>query len=489
MAPGSPLGGCPRSDQKAMLFNSFEYLLFLVLVFIAFWALARYKMLRVVLLLLSSYIFYMAWNATFIVLIIASTLADYFCGLGLGKAEKPIARKALLVTSLVFNLGLLGLFKYADFFIGATADTLGLVGIHITPHYLNFILPVGISFYTFQSLSYTIDVYRRKIEPTKSIIEFATYVAFFPQLVAGPIVRAKEFLPQFRRPPKLTKTQANEALFLIITGMFKKVMIADYLAANYLDRVYDNPLAYSSAECWLALYGYSWQLYGDFSGYTDIARGSAKLFGFELPENFYRPWAATGPIEFWRTWHVTLGRWVQDYIYVSFGGSRHGLTRTWANMWGALFIMGVWHGAGWGYVLFALWHATGATLNRIYRDVRGIKERPPFGLKAVVLAALFQLFFMASWIPFRPASAQQSFDLMDQLMAGELWPIRISLWSWTLLIALPIIHFTPMSWVDDMRRAFVRTPTPIKLALILALAALIMHVGSQQPAPFIYFQF
>ena len=158
-------------------------------------------------------------------------------------------------------------------------------------------------------------------------------------------------------------------------------------------------------------------------------------------------------------------------------------------MWGALFIMGVWHGAGWGYVIFALWHATGATINRIWRDVRGIKERPAFGVKSVLLTAIFHLFFMASWIPFRPASPQQSYDLMAQLVAGEWLPIRISLWSWILLIALPIIHFTPMSWVDDIKRAFVRTPTPVKIMMVLALAALIMHVGSQQPAPFIYFQF
>ncbi len=473
-----------------MLFNSFEYVLFLTLVFVAFWVLARYRLLRTVLLLLASYLFYMAWNATFILLIIASTLIDYLCGLGLGRTDRPASRKALLITSLFFNLGLLGVFKYADFFIGATADALGLIGLNVEPTYLNLILPVGISFYTFQSLSYTIDVYRRKIEPTRNIVEFAMYVAFFPQLVAGPIVRAKEFLPQFLREPRLNRQQAGEGLFLILTGMFKKVVIADYLAANYLDRVFDNPMAYSSAEAWLALYGYSWQLYGDFSGYTDIARGSAKLFGFELPENFYRPWRSTGPIEFWRTWHVTLGRWVQDYIYIPLGGSKKGgRLRTWFNMGASLFIMGLWHGAGWGYVGFAIMVTIAVLANRIYRDLRGIKGPPDFGVKAVILAAVHQLYFMLIWTVFRPASLDQMHALHHQLLAGEWLPIRISWWSWALLIGMPIVHFTPVRWVRKAEQAFVAAPAPAQAIVVVALGALVMYVSSQQPAPFIYFQF
>lgn len=472
-----------------MLFNSFEYFVFLALVFVGFWSLARHRFLRVLLLLVSSYIFYMAWNATFIVLIIASTLADYLCGLGLARASKPLVRKLLLAISLIFNLGLLGVFKYADFCIGATTETLALLGVDIAPRFLNLILPVGISFYTFQSLSYTIDVYRRKIKPTKNFLEFATFVAFFPQLVAGPIVRAKELMPQFELRPKLSSQRAGEAVFLILTGLIKKVIVADYLAANFLDRVYDNPATFSTTEVWLALFGYTWQLYGDFSGYTDIARGSAKLFGFELPENFYRPWRTTGPVEFWRTWHVTLGRWVQDYVYIPLGGSRHGLYRTWFNLGACLFLMGLWHGAGWGYVVFAVMITVALLANRLWRDVRRVSGPPAFGVKAVLFATIHQFYFLFVWTFFRPASLEQSFALHDQMLAGELWPIRISGWVWLLLIGMPLIHFTPPRWYGALQTRFVRAPLPIQALIVIALATFIAHVSAQQPAPFVYFQF
>jgi len=473
-----------------MLFNSFEYMLFLVVVFMAFWAVARFRLLRTVLLLLASFIFYMAWNATFVFLIIASTLADYVIGLWLSKVESPGRRKALLASSLIFNLGLLGVFKYADFFIGATVDVAGLFGVVLHPTYLRLILPVGISFYTFQSLSYTIDVYRRKIEPTKNFIEFAMYVAFFPQLVAGPIVRAKEFLPQFLLRPSLSRKQAGEALFLILCGLFKKVVIADYLAANFIDRVFDNPDGFSSAEAWLAAYGYCWQLYGDFSGYTDIARGSAKLFGFELPENFARPWRATGPLEFWRTWHMTLGRWVQDYIYVPLGGSRKGRARTYFNLFVCFMAVGLWHGAGWAYVLFALYQSIGVTLNRIWRDIRGVKGPPPFGAKAVALCALNYVFFVGAWTIFRPASLDQMYALWHQMfLAGEWWPMRIGVWAWVILVTMPVIHFTPVRWVAMAQDRFTRLPAIVQAAVVLGVGSLVMYVGSRQPAPFIYFQF
>jgi alginate O-acetyltransferase complex protein AlgI len=472
-----------------MLFNSLEYFLFLSLAFIGFWSLARYRFLRVSLLLLSSYVFYMAWNATFIALIIASTLIDYLSGLGLARAKRVVTRKALLAASLFFNLGLLALFKYADFCIDATTQSLALVGVEIAPRYLNLILPVGISFYTFQSLSYTIDVYRRKIRPTKNFLEFATFVAFFPQLVAGPIIRAKELLPQFERTPRLTSRQTGEALFLILSGLIKKVVIADYLAANFLDRVYDDPMAFSSTDVWLALYGYSWQLYGDFSGYTDIARGSAKLFGFELPENFHRPWRSTGPIEFWRTWHVTLGRWVQDYIYIPLGGSRYGRYRTWFNLGACLFVMGLWHGAGWGYVLFAVMITVALLANRIWRDLNNIQGPPSFGAKAVLLACVHQIYFMLIWTVFRPASLDQMHALHAQLLACEVWPISVPVWVWVIFIAMPLVHFSPRRWVDVLQERFCSAPLWAQAAIAIAIGTLIMHVSSQQPAPFVYFQF
>jgi D-alanyl-lipoteichoic acid acyltransferase DltB (MBOAT superfamily) len=431
----------------------------------------------------------MSWNATFIVLIIGSTVIDYAVGRGLANTEASGKRKALVTISVLGNLGLLGLFKYADFFIGAVADGLQLTGIDVDPPYLHLILPVGISFYTFQTLSYTIDVYRRRIPPHESFIEFATFVAFFPQLVAGPIVRASEFLPQFKQKPSLDYAKATDAVFLILVGLFKKVVIADFLAFNYLDRVFKDPSAYSSLEILIALYGYTWQLYGDFSGYTDIARGSAKLFGFELPENFDRPFNTTGIIEFWRKWHITLSRWVQDYIYFSLGGSKISQTRTYVNLFFTFFLMGVWHGAGWNFILFGLLHATGLAINRIYRDVRGIKGPPGPGLHRSALVFLNVHFFVLQWPIFRSPSIPKMVELYETLFAGQWVPLRVPPWVWVVLVGMYVGHFTPKEWLDTIRLRAKALPFPVQVLLVALLAGFIMYVGRQQAAPFIYFQF
>lgn len=471
-----------------MLFNSFEYVIFLVVAFAAFWALARMRVLRTVLLLVASYVFYMSWNATFIVLIVASTLIDYVIGLQLDRRDEPGYRKSLLLVSLVVNLGMLGLFKYADFGISAVADVLDALGMAYEPTYLNLVLPVGISFYTFQTLSYTIDVYRGKLKATKSFIEFATFVAFFPQLVAGPIVRAKEFLPQFEHDPKLDSRQVGEGLFLILCGMAKKIAVADFLAVHWIDRVFEDPATFSSTEVWIACYAYTWQLYGDFSGYTDIARGSAKLFGFELPENFQRPVATTGPIEFWRRWHITLSRWVQDYIYIPLGGSQKGEVRTYVNLFITFFVMGVWHGAGWTFVIFGIWHASGITLNRLYRQLRP-DDGPWTGWKKVAGYLLLLHFLVVHWPMFRSPTLERMWEMYDQMFAFELMPIRAGAWVWVVLIGMFVIHYTPWRWVERVQEAMVKLPPPAQAAVVAAVGAALMWIGAEQAAPFIYFQF
>ena len=268
-----------------MLFNSLDYILFLGIAVAGFWLLARHAQLRIIFVFVASCLFYMAWHPAYIVLILGSTLVDYVVGLRIHATNEPKARKRWLIVSLVSNLGLLGLFKYFNFASQATADVLGLFfGIEIpNPPFLDVLLPVGISFYTFQTLSYTIDIYRRKLEPTRNFFQFAFFVTYFPQLVAGPIVRASQLLPQLQRKITLRDEQVTRGLFLIATGMVKKVVIADYLSVNLVDRVFDQPELYSAAEVVIALYGFTMQIYCDFSGYTDVARGSAKLMGLELP--------------------------------------------------------------------------------------------------------------------------------------------------------------------------------------------------------------
>ena len=471
-----------------MLFNSFEYVLFLILAFAAYWSLARMRVLRTTWLLLASYVFYMSWNATFVLLIIASTIIDYWIGRRLEQTDVASARKFLLGISVSLNLGLLGLFKYADFFIEAAAEGLGRIGWPVEPRFLNLVLPVGISFYTFQTLSYTIDIYRRRLRATKSFLEFATFVAFFPQLVAGPIVRAREFLPQFKHPPRLSAQRVSEGLFLILCGMIKKVAIADFLATRLIDRVFENPESFSSAEVWVAVYGYTWQLYGDFSGYTDIARGSAKLFGFELPKNFDRPFNTTGPIEFWKRWHITLSTWVQDYVYISLGGSKKGEARTYFNLFLTFFIIGVWHGAGWTFVIFGLWHAMGVTLNRAYRQWRG-RERPAAGWPRWVATLVSVHFFVIHWPMFRSPTVERMFEVYRQMFAFSGASLRIDPWVGIVIVGMFVVHFTPKAWVGRAERAMTQLSVPLQAALIAAIGALLMYIGSEQAAPFIYFQF
>jgi D-alanyl-lipoteichoic acid acyltransferase DltB (MBOAT superfamily) len=471
-----------------MLFNSFEYVLFLAVVFTAYWALARHGLVRVVLLLVASCVFYMSWNATFIVLVAASTALDYFVGLGLGRTDDPRYRKGLLAMSVGMNLGLLGLFKYADFFLEATSETLGLFGIPYEPSYLRLVLPVGISFYTFQTLSYSIDVYRREIEPTRSFLEFATFVTFFPQLVAGPIVRAKEFLPQFRRRPALTVEGAGEGFFLILKGMTKKVGVADFLAVNFVDRVFEAPGNYSSLEIVVALLGYGMQIYCDFSGYTDIACGSARLLGFELPENFNRPFAATGPIDFWRRWHLTLSTWVRDYLYVPLGGSRHGLFRKYVNTFVSFLIMGIWHGAGWTFVLFGLYHATTVSLNHMYRDYFG-KRPEPTGLRRAGLVALHMTFFTLHWPLFRAPDVSRMVTMYQKLFELTWVPHRVPPAVLAVILGAYIVHYTRVEWRDAAGRWFMRQPGLVQAGAISAVALLLAYVGARDAAPFIYFQF
>ena len=495
-----------------MLFNSFDYVVFLSIVFVSFWALdpgtsgvasalagaapGRERLLRTTrtaLLLAASYLFYMSWNSIFILLILASTLLDFGIGLALGRTEREGARKALVAISVVLNLGALGLFKYADFSLVASSQILGLVGVSWQPHLLHLVLPVGISFYTFQTLSYTIDVYRRRLKPHRDILEFATYVAFFPQLVAGPIVRAKELLWQFDRAPRLDVRGAQSAIYLILRGLVKKVAIADFLAVSLIDRVFANPGAFSTSEVWVAVYAYTWQLYGDFSGYTDIARGSARLLGFELPENFDRPFDTTGPIEFWRCWHMTLSRWVQDYIYIPLGGSKQGGARTYVNLFLSFFLIGIWHGAGWTFVIFGLWHATGVTVNRLFRQWRrahGKRYTPPEGgLSRVLLVLVNFSFFIVHWPMFRSPSLGRMVEVYEQMLAGDWATLRVGPWVWAALAAMTFTHFCPRAWIARAETLLKELPWPLMALLVVAVAAALMLIAGGQPAPFIYFQF
>ena len=302
-----------------MLFNSPEYAYLLIGAFAASWFFARRLRARTVVLLLASYLFYASWNAKYLLLIFFSSSLDFAIGHFLGRTNHPLHRRALLGISVTVNLGILCVFKYFNFFAQEVAAGLGAVGVSTHPPYLDLLLPVGISFYTFQTLSYTIDVYRGKLEPSKSYLGYLLFVSFFPQLVAGPIVRASSLLPQLSAIPTLSPEQGSAAIYRIGMGLIKKIAIADYLGLHIVDPVFSNPQMYSSLETAVAIYGYAFQIYADFSAYSDIAIGSAALLGLTIPENFNGPYRAANLQEFWQRWHISLSTWLRDYLYIPLG--------------------------------------------------------------------------------------------------------------------------------------------------------------------------
>ena len=341
-----------------MLFNSLEFLFFLPTVFILYWFVFN-KNLRIqnLLILISSYFFYGWWDYRFLILIFLSTIVDYIIGLSIPKQESDKKQKLLLWCSVFFNLGILGLFKYYNFFTDSWINLFNSLGYEIKSIWtLNIILPVGISFYTFQTMSYTIDIYRKQLEPTKDFISFASFVSFFPQLVAGPIERASNLLPQVLKKREFNYEQGVQGLRLILWGIFKKVVIADSLAPM-VDDIFGNYQDHGGGTLWLGAMYFAFQIYCDFSGYSDIAIGTAKLFGIELMTNFKFPYFSRNIGEFWRRWHISLSSWFRDYVYIPLGGSQEGKWKSIRNIFIIFIVSGFWHGANWTFIFWGLFHS------------------------------------------------------------------------------------------------------------------------------------
>ncbi|MFG0263068.1 MAG: MBOAT family O-acyltransferase, partial [Novipirellula sp. JB048] len=335
-----------------MLFTQPEFLIFFLGVLAAVWMTRRVR-LRNAILLAASYYFYAYWDVRFCLLLAFSTLMDFGIARAMGSNDNAVFRRRLLTLSVVVNRGVLGFFKYFNFFIDSATPIIESLGGSAST--LNLILPVGISFYTFQTLSYTIDVYRRVLRPSSSLLEFALYVAFFPQLVAGPIVRARELLPQLASPSRWSHRRFYGGFQQALRGAVKKVLMADRLG-EMVDVVFANPDYYSSTTLWLAVFAYGGQIYLDFSGYTDMAIGSAKMLGYRFPKNFRHPYLATSMAEFWHRWHMTLSRWLRDYLYIPLGGSRRSNLVTYRNLMLTMTLGGLWHGAAWTFVLWGVLH-------------------------------------------------------------------------------------------------------------------------------------
>ncbi len=461
-----------------MLFTQAEFPIFFLIVLVAAW-LARGRVTRNSLLLVASYYFYAFWDYRFCGLLVLSTLVDFYIAKWMHQSDDAKVRWRLLLISLTVNLGMLGYFKYCDFFIQSARPLLQAIG--LSGQTLGLILPVGISFFTFQTLSYTIDVYRRKSTPTPSLLDFALFVAFFPQLVAGPIVRSRELLPQLASVPRFSRRRMYSGGQQMLRGAVKKVLLADRLG-EMVDVVFAGPDLYSGVTVWIAVLAYAGQIYYDFSGYSDIAIGAAKTLGYRFPVNFRHPYLATSMSDFWHRWHITLSRWLRDYVYIPLGGNRGSSSATYRNLMLTMTLGGLWHGAAWTFVLWGVWHGCALSLQRW-----AAQHAIGFSLPKLVAWLSTMLVVLVGWVIFRSPNATTAwlvYQKMGTLSSGIDWypPLAVA--------ALACLMAEHLAWRTRLRKAM-RLPalawySPI--ATTIMIWALLIY-APQGFRPFVYFQF
>lgn len=471
-----------------MLFPSIQFALFMLLLLLILF-MVRQQSPRKLILLLASYLFYMAWNPAFILLILASSLIDWFVGAALDREQHKPRRLKLLLLSLTANLGLLAWFKYSGF-LGEMLLGFGkAAGLDWDWQVWAITLPVGISFYTFQTLSYSIDIYARRLKTSNSLLEYALYVAFFPQLVAGPIVRASEFLPQLSRGIYLALTP--QAVLLISGGLVKKVVIADNLAP-YVDAVYSNPHAFGSLDTLLATLCFSTQIYCDFSGYSDMAIGLALIFGLRLPRNFNYPYFAQSPADFWKRWHMTLSRWLRDYLYIPLGGNRRGRARTMLNLMLTMLLGGLWHGAGWTFILWGAWHGLLLILQRINPVAALVSTGWLRGTAKLLGWVGLQISVLLGWVMFRALDWDGISYMLNKLLVPDgSWQLQRvpELEMITVLGVLGIFWICHTGYYLRQRRRLPEPAWPTAWAALAASTMLLCLLWPADSAPFIYFQF
>jgi D-alanyl-lipoteichoic acid acyltransferase DltB (MBOAT superfamily) len=506
-----------------MLFNSPLYGAFLIATWVVFWLLRRVRFARALFLVVASYAFYFfgtweaardepvplapAWWAVLClaVIFVGSTL-DFFVGRSLARVRHRAARNALLFASIAYYLGVLACFKYWNFAADSLAALLAAMGARVHVTHLRLLLPFGISFFTFETMSYTIDVWRGEIEPTGRYLDYLLFVCFFPHLVAGPIVRPGQMLPQLAADPRVDAAMQARGLLRIATGLAKKIIIGDYLAQAIVNRVFATPERFTALEVLLAVYGYAAQIYADFSGYSDVAIGSAALFGYELPENFDAPYVARNLQEFWHRWHISLSTWLRDYLYKPLGGSRSGPAKTYRNLMITMVLGGLWHGASWNFVVWGALHGGALAATRMWQRSRDAQARDAQGGASVrsrsgetghVVSAVVRCFetlatfhFVCfAWIFFRAPTFAHAALALRQLASGG-WTIQhVTSRAALVIAAAALLHTAPRAWKVRARETFVRAPALLQ-GLALAAAALALHLAAgAKPEPFVYGQF
>ncbi len=477
-----------------MLFNSQHFLWLFVLVYGLYWALGRSRRSQNVLLLAASLFFYGYWDWRFLGLLLFSTTIDFLCGLALDRYEqRPRARRLVILVSVCLNLGLLGFFKYFNFFVDSASKALASLGLGAPDWSLRIVLPVGISFYTFQALSYTIDRYRGEIETERSFLDFALFVAFFPQLVAGPIVRARDFLPQVSRPRTFRWADQAVGLRLTAWGIFKKTVVADNLAP-FVDSVFGAERPAGILVRLVAVYAFAVQIYCDFSGYTDIARGTARMLGFDFVWNFRMPYLARNPAEFWRRWHMTLSTWLRDYLYVPLGGNRRGPRRTYFNLMATMVLGGLWHGAAWNFVLWGVYQGLLLVVHRAWSGWRGPRPEPGPAARLLRTLAFFHLVCLG-WLFFRAQSLGQIAAFLGPQTGGALDGLILSDVIASGLVLGGLGTLAVLTWdLATLRRGDAETPLEaarpeLQAAVCVALYLCVSLLGRFLGNEFIYFQF
>ncbi len=473
------------NPSQPLLFTSSFFLFFFLLIMLPYPILVNKIKVRTWYLMLFSLYFYYKTSGVFVLLLLFTSAVNFYLGSLIFTRKKRSSQNWLMTLSLFWNLGSLGYYKYTNFII----DTINSVFGGQLPM-LDIFLPVGISFFTFQSLSYTMDIYFGKLEPIRSFKDFAFFVSFFPQLVAGPIVRASWFIPQINQKLHLDKETTAKALVLIFAGLIKKGIIADYISINFVDRIFESPALFSGVENLIGVYAYGLQIYCDFSGYSDIAIGLAYLMGFELAANFNVPYTASSITDFWRRWHISLSTWLRDYLYIPLGGNRKGKARQYLNLFVTMILGGLWHGASWNFVFWGALHGIGLAFDKLWLSLKISNNR---FMKILSTFVTFN-FVSFAWIFFRARTFEDAWTVLSRIFTEFKAPIftqwlsEYSLVAW--LIALGyLIHWIPQKFDQGIEKVLVKTPVLVQAVVLSCLIWLVYQFRSADIQPFIYFQF
>jgi len=471
-----------------MLFPTIDFAVFFAVVFPITWLLNRHNTWKKWFLVAASYYFYAYWKVEFTGLLLASSVGNYLAALALGRLADGAWRRVVLWIVVAANLGVLGYFKYYNFFAASLINALAALGLKAEIGFIEVALPIAISFLTFHALSYIIDVYRRQIKPSTSLVDILLYISFFPHLIAGPIVRANKFLAQTTQIGNPADIRLAYSVFLILGGLFKKVIIANYLSTDFVDGIFRSPADYSSLDLILGMYAYALQIYCDFSAYTDIAIGVANLLGYEFPQNFNQPYRALSVQDFWRRWHMSLSSWLRDYLYIPLGGGRGSHLATCRNIMITMGLGGLWHGASWNFLIWGLLHGLALVIERTLGLTGGATSRRSLTGAAIAWIVTFQ-FVSVTWVFFRSPSIEASLAYFSKLISGSGWTTTMTPLVAVVFLLGALTQVIPAPWFEALKVRYDGASLAAKVLIAFAAMFLIAVAAPNGIPPFIYFQF